>query len=78
MCVCVCVCVCIRALKWYMQNCVEIIYTELLLSPFGAVANVLNNDIVVSEFELQSYDCVHFRINNIWNKYEPPYPLTMG
>ena len=30
-------------------------------SPCGAVANVLDNDIVESEFKLQSRDDVHFR-----------------
>ena len=33
----------------------------------GVAANVLNSDIVVSEFKLQSHYCVHFRT---WERYE--------
>ena len=36
----------------------------------GAVANVLDNDIVVSEFELQSRYHVHFQSNTPEEKYK--------
>ena len=39
--------------------------TKLGGSPRGVVANVLNCDSVVSEFELQSCYYVHFWINNL-------------
>ena len=33
--------------------------------PRSLVANVLDNDIIVSEFEPQLYYCVHFRTNTL-------------
>ena len=42
---------------------------EVVGSECGVVANVLDCDIVVSDFEFQSRYYVHF-----WKRYEPPYP----
>ena len=39
----------------------------------GAVANVLNCDIVVYEYELQSHYCIYFHLYNC-EKHEPLYP----
>ena len=36
--------------------------------------HLLDCDIVVSEFKLQSRYCIHFRTNAPWEKYEPTYP----
>ena len=47
-------------------------------SPTGIVAKVLPCDLLVSEFELQSYYCVHFQINNLGEMYEPSYPPITG
>ena len=35
----------------------------------GVVANVLDSDIVINEFKLQSCYYVHFRTNAPWEKY---------
>ena len=40
-------------------------------------ANVLNCDIVVSEFELQSCYYVHFRTNALPKGINPPYPSAV-
>ena len=37
------------------------------------MANVLDCNTVVSEFELQSHYDVYFRINAPWERYETPY-----
>ena len=37
------------------------------------VANVLDCDIVLSEFKLQACNYVHLRTNTIGKKYEPPF-----
>ncbi len=41
-------------------------------------ANVLDYDIVVSEFEFQSRYYVHFRTNAPWERSEPLYPPSYG
>ena len=47
-------------------------------SPRGAVANVLNCNIVVSEFRLHSRYYIHFRSNTLGKRYEPIYYPAMG
>ena len=42
------------------------------------VANVLDSDIVVSEFELQSRYYVQFRINTLGKCMNPFIPSAMG
>ena len=49
---------------------------QILQRPRGIVANVLDCDILVSEFELQSYRCVYYRINT-YEKHELGCPLAM-
>ena len=46
-------------------------------SPRSVVANVLDCDIVVSEFEHQSRYYVHFWTNTLLEMYELPYPLLL-
>ena len=41
--------------------------------PHGVVADVLDKDIVVSEFELESLYYIHFRI---WERHELSYSLS--
>ena len=36
-----------------------------VVGPRGAMANALNCDIVVNEFELQSFYYIHFQINTL-------------
>ena len=43
-------------------------------SPHGIVANVLDCDIVVSKFELQSLYYVHFRTNTLRKGMDPLIP----
>ena len=46
-----------------------------------AVANVLNSDIIVNEFELQSRYEVHFRTNILGKSMDPlihTHPLVMA
>ena len=40
------------------------------------MAKIVNYDIVVSEFELQSRYYIHFRTNAPWKKNKPPYPSS--
>ena len=49
-----------------------------LWSPRGVVANVLDGNFVVSEFELQSHYYIHFRTNSLGERYEPPYTTSNG
>ena len=50
-----------------------------MVSSCGVVAKVLNSDIVVSEFELSSRYCVHFRINTaLSGKKKKSYPVSIG
>ena len=45
----------------------------------GEVANVLDCDILVSEFEFRSRYYVYFRTNNFRKGMNPsPYPSAMG
>ena len=37
----------------------------------GVVENILDWDIVISEFELQSHYYVHFRTIYLWERHEP-------
>ena len=41
--------------------------------PSCVVANVLDYDIVVSEFKLRSHFSVHFRNKYLWERYKHPY-----
>ena len=45
--------------------CRGVIVNKLVLLSSGITANVLDYDIVVSEFELQSRYCVHFLTNTL-------------
>ena len=48
-------------------------------APKRSVAvKVLNCDIVVNEYELQSRSYVYFRTNALWEMCEPPYPPPLG
>ena len=42
------------------------------------MANVLDCDIVVSEFELQSRYYLHFETNTTGKRHELPYPPTIN
>ena len=42
----------------------------------GVVANELERDIVVSQFELYSHHSVHFRTNTPEKSIKTPYPFT--
>ena len=44
----------------------------------GAVASVLDSDIVVSVLKLRSYNYVHLRTNTFWERYMTPLtPLQL-
>ena len=45
---------------------------------YGVVANVLDCDIIISEFELQSIHYVLFRTKYLRERYELSYPLQLG
>ena len=62
--VCVCVCVFSAICDWG--------------SPRSVVANMLDSDIIESEFELQACYYVHFRTNNIVNDVNPVIPINYG
>ena len=47
-------------------------------SPRRVVANMLDCDIVESEFELQLRYNVYLRTNTFGKSMNPPYPLVMG
>ena len=75
-----------------MKNCIKIVkvffnYCRILISngnPKGfvsscsVVANVLECDIVVREFELQGCYCFHFWTNTIGKGMNPLIPPAMG
>ena len=44
----------------------------------GVVANVLDCDILVSEFELQLHHNIHFRTNTLEKGMNPIIPVAMG
>ena len=44
----------------------------------GVLTNVLDCDIVVSEFELQSRICNSLSDKQTGREYEPPYPPSFG
>ena len=46
--------------------------------PRGVVANVLEGDIVESQFKLQSHHYVHFRTNTFRESMNPVIPLAEG
>ena len=46
--------------------------------PRGVMVKVLDCEIVVSEFELQSRYYVHFRTNTLEKGMYPPYPSSYG
>ena len=56
----------------------RIIIRKEYLKPYnktvGLIANVLNCDVVVSEFELQSRYYVHIRINTLGKSINPLIP----
>ena len=60
---CVCVCVCV-CIRWGNLR--------------GVVANVLDLDIVVSEFELQFGYIVYFRTNTLWKGMNSLIPSAKG
>ena len=41
----------------------------------GIIAKVLDCGLNVSEFNLQSCNCIHFWTNTLGKGIEPPYPL---
>ena len=43
-------------------------------NPFSVVANMMDCNIVGSEFELYSHYYAHFRTNVPWGKYKLTYP----
>ena len=43
----------------------------------GVVANVLDCDIVVSSFDIQSHYCIHFRTNTFGKGMKPLIPPAM-
>ena len=47
-------------------------------SPHGVVANVLNCNIAVSKFELQSLHCIHFWTNTLGKAMNPLISLAIG
>ena len=55
--------------KWYFIVCNNI-------RPHGLVTNMLDCDIVVSEFEVQSRYNVHFRTNTLRKVMNPLIPLN--
>ena len=40
--------------------------------PYGIMVNVQDYYIVVSKFEQQSFNCIHFWTNAPWESFEPP------
>ena len=46
--------------------------------PYGVMAKVLDYGIIVSEFELQSCDYIHFRTNTLGKGMNPLIFPTMG
>ena len=56
----------------------EIKFTGCWRSYRGLVINVLDCDIVVSEFELQSRNHVHFRTCSFGKGMNPLIPSTVG
>ena len=50
----------------------------LLGCPRGVMVKAMDCGIVVSEFEFQSRYYDDFRVNTIWERYEPPYPPSYG
>ena len=61
--------------KWDVYIIIRIIWIVTGRRTHGVVANVLNCDIVVSEFELQSCFYVYIRTNTI-GKYMNPIVLS--
>ena len=59
-----------------LQNQLEICIN--LMKFCSIVANMLDWNIVVSKFELQSQYYVHFQINILGERYEPSYSLRYG
>ena len=49
----------------------------ILECPRGVVASVLNCEMVISRFELQSSYYVHSRTNTFEERYEPPLSLQL-
>ena len=45
-----------------------------MVSPRRVVINLLDCDIVVNEFKLQSRYSVHLFVYYSWERYETPYP----
>ena len=50
----------------------------LFVDSSGAVANVWDSDILLSEFELQLHYCVHFQINTLEKSMNPLIPPSIG
>ena len=51
---------------------------KLRASPCGILVNMLDYNITVSEFELQSCYYVHFQTNTIGKGIQSPYPSSYG
>ena len=50
---------------WNLVNFFGVTCDKVWRGSFGIVANLLDGDIVVNEFELQSHYYVHFRTNTL-------------
>ena len=50
---------------------------KLKRCPHGIVANMLDRDIAVREFELPLHYYVLFWTNASWERHEPPYPSQL-
>ena len=50
------------------------IYIYIYIYPCGIVANLWNCDIVVSEFEVQSYYHIHFQTHTLEKGMNPLIP----
>ena len=71
-CVCVCVCMCVYMFRYFFTLFVTWSITQILClleSSRDIVANMLDCNITVSEFELQSRYYVYFRTNALGNLF---------
>ena len=44
----------------------------------GVIIQAMVSGIIVREFKLQSFYCVYFRTNTLWERYESPYHPIYG
>ena len=47
-------------------------------NPCGVVANILESDIIISEFKLQLHYYIHFHTDTTWKGIEPLYSPSYG